>query len=110
MAEASRASWSFRPFRLPAVGFQSERAGERGHRVFDIDDGIAGADGFTGQVDQHQPGLLAIGKPYMHEVALRTDRGTGLDAKRRGALLAVPLADIIAGILVGQADLALDGV
>ena len=73
--------------------------------------GDAGADGFAGQMDQHQAGLLAVGQSQLDEFAGRgVDGGAGLDAKRSVALLAVPFADVVAGVLVGDAALALDGV
>ena len=85
-----------------------QRAGERGHRFLDVDDRLAGAHRLAGQVDEHQPGLLAVGQAEPDELAGGgVDGGAGLDAQHRAALLAVPLADAVAGVVVGDAALAL---
>ena len=96
-------------FQLLPIGFQAERAGERGHRILDIDDRIAGADRFAGKMDQHEPGFFAVRKANMDELPGWVDGGTGFDAHRRVALLAIPFADMVAGVFVRQADLALNG-
>ena len=96
---------------LLAVGLDAERLGEGGHRVLDIDDRRAVADGFAGQVDQDQPGFFAVGQAELDELAgPRVDGGARLDAQDGAALLAVPFAHRLAGIAVRDAALALDRV
>ena len=81
MAAASTGQLVLEGAELLTVGFQAEGAGKRGHRIFDIDYRGAGADGLGGEVDEHEPWLLAVGQTQSAEFSgVRVDGGARLNA------------------------------
>ncbi len=95
---------------LLAVRLQTERLGEGGHRLLDVDYRRAGTDGFRGEMNENQTRFLAVGQSELAECAgPGVDSRPGLDAQCRVALLAVPFAHVVAGIAVRDAALTLDG-
>jgi hypothetical protein len=96
---------------VPPVCLDTEGAGEGRHRAFYVHHGRCRANRLAGKVDQHQTRFLPVGQPQLDKLTrLGVDGGAGFEAQGSVTLFAVPLAHVIAGVLVGDAALAMNGV